>query len=209
MPKKSRQKRIDPDVRTEIEEQAIKGTGPAAIERNLKGKPKWVKLGIPHIKTIQAIARENTPKDPSSPWKLADADGQDAALVLPVLAALIEESEGRLNTISNERAEWIIRLSRVAGDLPPWTIYRMAHAYMLRVERQDATDILDGFLAFAPWRDAAAKERYDKAVKAGWTSEPFVVELEAFGVLEIAGEGDIGVKPAKRTRKSRRRGATS
>ncbi len=162
----------------------MQGFGPAAIERNLKADPGLVQKGIPHIKTIQAIARENTPADPSAPWQLGEAGGEDAAIILPVLAVLIEASDGQLKAISNARAEWIMRLRHVAEDLPPWTIYQLAHVYMLRNERQDTTDDLDAFLAFAPWRTPEAAERYyaTGAIPASFLSDVVPEEWRAVDV---------------------------
>ena len=94
-----------------------------------------------------------------------EATGEDAALILPVLAELIEASGGRLKVISNAKAKWIVRLRHVAGDLPPWTIYEIAHTYMLRHERQDSTDDLNAFLAFAPWRSEENAKRFNSAVQ--------------------------------------------
>ena len=119
-----------------------------------------MKSRIPHIRTIQRIVRENTPQDPSAPWQLAEASGGDAALVLPVLAAMIEVSEGRLKALSTAKAEWIVKLRRVADDLPLWAIYELTIKYMLRRERHNPTDDLDAFLAFAPWRSKEHNKRY-------------------------------------------------
>lgn len=118
------------------------------------------KKQVPELRTIQRWVDKLALQDPTAPWQLAEANGEDAALVLPVLAALIEASEGRLKVISNAKAEWIVRLRLVADDLPPWAIYELAHTYMLRRERHDTTDDLDAFLAFAPWRTPEGAERY-------------------------------------------------
>lgn len=168
MPKQTRQRRTDAVAVRDIIDLAKTGSGPAEIERWLKAEKKagrkFKGITLPHIKTIQQIVRENTPKDPSGPWQFAEADGEDAVLVLPVLAAVLEASEGRLK-VSNLMAEWIVRLCQTADDLPPWTIYELAHTYMLRHERQASTDDLNAFLAFAPWRSEENAKRFNSAVQ--------------------------------------------
>lgn len=149
---------VDGELKDSIEILALRGWKAPAVRAFLR--KQFGKTRTPDLRTIQRWVKKFTPQDPSGPWQLAEATGEDAALVLPVLAELIEASGGRLNIISNAKAEWIVRLRHVADDLPPWTIYELAHVYMLRRERQDSTDDLDAFLAFAPWRTPEGAERY-------------------------------------------------
>jgi hypothetical protein len=109
--------------------------------------------------------------DPSGIWSLAGASPGEAARVLPVLAAVIERTEGRRTFLTTAEAAMVARVSEAAPDLPPWQTYQLAHRY---IDAGSATEDLDQLLAFAPWRDQAAA--YNAAIAAGWIRRHHVLE---------------------------------
>lgn len=159
------QKRIDGDIRELIEALALRGWTPASIHRHLTRQPKF-RSRAPSARTIQRIVKALSPHDPSGPWSLGD-DDVDAALVLPTLATVIEETDGRKLQLTRAEVSWVARIRRVAPDLEPWDAYVVAVQYMLCLEYGDSTTELDAWLAFAPWREGPGRERYQAAIARG------------------------------------------
>ena len=96
-------------------------------------------------------------QDRSEPWGLGDADDDSARYVFDVLAAVIEQSDGRRAYITNAEAAWIAKLWRVAPDLDPWAAYTMAIRYMGRERRGEPTGDLDTVIAFQEWTEEGSK----------------------------------------------------
>ncbi len=118
----------------------------------------------PSARTVQAMVREIRSRPQSGPWRPWGVEPDDAAVVLGALAELMNESAGRVTEISQEDADWIIRLSRAgAGDLPPAVLHDLAIQYQLRGTA--STSDLDALIAFAPWRSEGAFRRYKIAVE--------------------------------------------
>lgn len=164
MTKRQRRRRIDPDIMEAIEDMAAKGIGGAAITRALEKDGRFAGR-VPSERTVQNVVRELSPPDPSESWSLADAaDGEEAAMVLPVLAAVIRASAGKVSMVTRSEADWIVKLSRVAGDLPAWALYRLAGKYQRCQVSGRPTRALDILVAFAPWRGSGAWERYGSAL---------------------------------------------
>ena len=122
----------------------------------------------PSKRTVQDMVREFRSRPGGGPipkdgaWKIWDAEPEDAAAVLGVLADLMRMSHGETTEISQEDAKWIIRLSRAGvGDLPPSVLHGLAIQYQLRED----TRALDALIAFTPWRSKDAHERYRRAVE--------------------------------------------
>lgn len=191
---KRRARRIHPDVQAEIENLALKGFGASQINVKLHehfGAKEPSKL--PHLKTIQRVISDTVPRDSTAPWRLADAVAEDAALVLPVLAAVIEESEGRVANLTIGQARWIAKLRHVAPDLALWTVYVLANTYMRCEEWNMPTADLDAYLALTPWRDDACRQRYAAVLPK--------IPADQRGRLAIAGELGIEVKITKVAKK--------
>src|SRR5262245_43915327 len=87
-----RSRYIDGDVQDAIQRLAVEkpAWSPAQIMRELErqGLP-----GLPSLRTFQNHVRRVRPTDPSGPWSLAGAIGDEAAIVLEVLAGVIESTE--------------------------------------------------------------------------------------------------------------------
>jgi hypothetical protein len=149
----------------EIKKRALEGERPIEIYNAMSQAGEWMAI-CPALRTVQDIVAEVVPPDASGEWHLGDATADDAAMVLPVLAAVIERTKGRTTRLTNGEAEWIARVTLAASDIPPWEAYHMARLYLSRTGSREPTDALDRALAFAPWRDGG--KAYLAAFMAGW-----------------------------------------
>lgn len=154
-------KRTDPDVRERIEELALAGWGPSAIERELLASDLASRsVGIRTIQTIVSAVRRT---DDSGPWSSATGTPEELATALPVLASLREHTLiGRL-TVDEVRA--LSRLAAYAPELPELTRFWIARRMVAARQSDESMAELDYFLAFAPWRDGG--KRYSEAFVEG------------------------------------------
>lgn len=175
-----RRRYIDGDVQAAIEDLALNSTWtPSQIERELlkeeqfKNEDRETGTRLPSLRTIQTIVKEVRQLDLSGRWELPDADADGgAALVLDVLAAVIEETKGRRQYLTKMEAAWVIRIRRAAPDLPPsFDTYRLARLYMTREHWQMPSPDLDALLAFAPWRSEERRQAYVRALQEEWIPE--------------------------------------
>lgn len=164
-----RERRTPTPVRNEIHRRAIEGELGTEIYAAMTNSESPFLLTCPSLRTVQDIAREVTPPDRSGVWRLGDAASEDASLVLPALAAVIERTAGRTRSLSNGEAEWIARLTTAASDIPPWQAYSLARSYLARSQRGESTESLDQAVAFAPWKDGG--KAYLGALSAGWINQ--------------------------------------
>lgn len=161
-------RRIGRDIQQYIEGGTLTGWTPPEIREALRGIPQF-NGRVPTLRTVQRIAKEFVPSDESGPWTFNEADPDDAALVLPVLAEVIERTKGHRTEMTRAVAEKVARIRRVAPDLHLWVAYSLAVAYLAKEGTK--TDDLDAFLAFAPWRGDENMKRHQHAVQEGWVSE--------------------------------------
>ena len=179
---KRRRRQIDADMERAIMVLADSHT-PTQIHRELErrvGKDR-----TPALRTVQRVIADVTPKD-ALPWQLRDADPDDAALLLPVLAAAIERTEGRVRQVTRGHAEWIVRLRRASPEMPLYTAFALARIYVAQVERGLPTTMFDELLAFAPWTHP---ERYTTATRRGWVTVFSPRLLDDLGLLEDQSHG--------------------
>ncbi len=169
---KSRQRRRSwpLSVLGRIKEMAASELSAGAIHRRLELEARSGEAGfglddVPSRRTIHNIVAEHTPSDDTDPWELADAKADEAALVLPVLAAIIEKTEERRSYVTQAQAQWIVRIRRAAPDLNAWIVYLIALNYMACAEHGVPHNHLDAYLAFAPWRSQVDRWRYNKATE--------------------------------------------
>ena len=106
---------------------------------------------VPTLRSIQRLVSEWTPLEDTDPWRLEHADGADAALILPVLRAVIARTQGRVLSLTIGEAKWIVRLREAAPDIPPWAAYQLARMYLTNKAAGLDTDALDRIIAAAPW----------------------------------------------------------
>jgi hypothetical protein len=139
------------------------------------------------VRTIQRLVKEVRPPDPTDTWSVTNSDTDEAAAVLPVLAATVKQRAGA--PISCGEAIWIHRVSTLAPGLSSQGVWFLARAYFTReLRHQDAGD-LDALLAFAPWRSQEHRERYTEAIQE---------ELVPQAPLYVAAATWIGTRPQVR-----------
>ena len=170
MARRKRKRSWSPSVVARIKEMAVSEVSAGAIERQLEleagtGEAGFGPNDVPSRRTIHDIVVEYTPKDDTDPWELADAEADEAALVLPVLATIIEKTEERRSHVTQAEAQWIVRIRRAAPDLDPWMVYLIALNYMACAQHGVPHNHLDAYLAFAPWRSQVNRWRYNKATE--------------------------------------------
>lgn len=100
----------------------------------------------PSERTIYDLQREMRPAAGPG-WRMATADPDDAALILPVLGAVTRNSDGRIGHFTNQTASWIARIRRVAPALDPIATYRWAVRYQSTTTAGRDTGDLDRELA--------------------------------------------------------------
>jgi len=138
-------RRSDPDVVEAIESLLIQGWTPRRVVQQLEADAHF-RGRLPTQRTIESMQADLRPaRGPG--WSLADADPDDAALILPVLAAVTRNSEGRLGGFSVETARWIIRIRRAAPRLEPVDAFRWAVRYQTAIAARRDTRELDRGLA--------------------------------------------------------------
>ncbi len=168
-----RPRRIDERAHEAIRDLAKKGWRNAAeVRRELERRPRSDVGVIPTERTVRRILRDLVPGSESSTWNAADAGHHEAALVLPVLSAVIEESEGRRRDITPDEAKWIAKIREIDLAEPG---QRLDYLTVYELAFDAATDPLgavakriDEFLSFAPWRDKEHEARYHAAIEKGW-----------------------------------------
>lgn len=170
----------------------------AEIQRSLERDERFVGR-VPGYRTVQRIAAEVNLPDGSGTWHPIQADPEEAALVLPVLARVIEVSKGKIREFTNDQARYIARVRLMVPDLPLYAAFQAAESYQHLLSRGTTTNDLDAFLAFAPWRDDQAERRLKWARKNGWLPDFHVATLLVeFGIMEdflIARWPEFGTDP--------------
>ena len=103
---------------------------------------------VPKLRAVQGIIRKYRDRQGKEIWSFIDSDPEDARLVLPVLAHLSHESDGR-RRLTRTEAEWIARV----GKTVPWfdAEWRWIYAslYMARIQSERDTHDLDQDLGVA------------------------------------------------------------
>lgn len=175
MATRKRARQTHGDLVIAIEEAAGKAHKPKAIEAMLRDMKRDGELPsgatVPNLRTIQRIVAEHRPPDATEAWSVADANGDDAALILPVLAHVVSLTEGRETAITHAAAVWIVRLRRAVPDLAIPPLWHVIRRYMSREASKKPTTDLDLLLAFAPWRSEPAysgwstKQRQDEFLR--------------------------------------------
>lgn len=121
---------------------------------------------VPEPRTIQRRVREVV-QDVSGIWGLADSAGEEARLILPVLAVILSESSGRRKSITREEAQWVLKVRQAAGpELSVSRVWRLASLYRSRKAADRPTVDLDDYLALAPWQSPEALAIYKARVEA-------------------------------------------
>ena len=167
---KARRRHFPDEIEQEIQRQMLNGVRrtadiSAALRRRFGKSPD-----LPEPRTIRRRVAELVAAEGTEIWSVRDADPQDVALVLPVLAHLIESSEGR-TTLTKHRGEWIARIRRAAPDIPEWQALALSSEYLRAFGPRGDEDLAraaDVFLAYAPWRNDQAYVTYLTADEKDW-----------------------------------------
>lgn len=157
--KRHRERRIPSDVQARIHESAAGKKSAAEIHRRLVDEFGDTNQ-VPSVRTVQDVARELRAPKKFVPWSFAMSSPEDAALILPVYAAVTERTIEEYPTLDESEAEWIVSICKVVPDLPAYATYEVAWAYLVRQRRDRPTEDLDLLLAFAPWRGPRALASY-------------------------------------------------
>ena len=161
-----RRRYIDPEVQYSIEKMAISTNWtPSQIMTWLKSQPQLAGR-LRSLRTIQTIVKEVRGFDKTAPWSIAEADEDEAAAILPVLAGVAEATCGNRTFLTKGEVEWINRILPCVTKLTPWDVYLVARVYMLRESRSEAAQDIDLYLAYHPWTSAEDYKRYTDAVAA-------------------------------------------
>lgn len=196
-----RRSRWSHKVEDAIADLAARDMSASAIREELHNRLHFEWKEIPSERAIDDRLQKLRPRDPADPWRLADGAGHTASLVLPVLAALIEETGGRKTSLTRLEASWIVRVRRARPDLLPWWAYRFARAYVAADLANDdvALAVLDAQLALAPAQeplDASAERaltrlRYEAALERGIVgAASFLIWPESWQWVEKQGKED-------------------
>ena len=177
---------------------------PAAVHRLLSDEPKY-KGRVPSLRSVQRIFRDALPKSGPEPWRLQDSEGQEAALILPVIGALMASTKGRFLYITQDLAKWIVRVRQVAADLHPLNSAYVAVEYLRLAEEEEEstrrgrtgaaayarriTTLLDVWLGYAPWRSKARAASYQKILDAEERADRPSPGFEDIEKLELVRRG--------------------
>jgi hypothetical protein len=155
--RRRRPRRIDVEVREQIEMLAAEGlTGPQIIRR-LELDEKFADR-MPSLRTVQSLVREfqlpaiQTDEDA---WSVATAPADEAQHVLRVLGCVIDQSGGRVTRLRRDHAAWIARIASAVPHMDAWSVYLRAGEYVKAVERGDSGGDLDRGLAKEAWAPTA------------------------------------------------------
>jgi hypothetical protein len=132
----------------EIQRLTYLGYGPAQIYRELERQGLFRNHPLSK-RTIERMVRRFAPLDSSGPWSFRDADPEDARLVLDVLVDTYEQTDGRV-WLTNDVADMVIRLRKVAQGIPSQDAYFLARAYLAVGEEGD-TRALDLAVSLRIW----------------------------------------------------------
>ena len=160
-----------PEVMSAIREAVLTGASAAGVLDSLEqlqmdgglqdrtGEP----LPLPSVRTIQDIARP-WKRDDSGRWQLTDSSPADVRGVLDVLAAVIERSRGRVQSLTKTEAQLIPLMLQATGtQLRPWDAFLLVRFYMYWRGRESGDQDLVPWLAFA-----GDQERMRRNVANGW-----------------------------------------
>lgn len=105
-----------------------------------------------------------------APWSMTQSQGEDAALILDVIRALISESGQPFSwprRPSRQVASWIVRIRRAYPDITDMRAVYFAATLARR--GGDSLERVETLLAFTPWRDDA--EALARAIYKGLVSQ--------------------------------------
>jgi len=143
----------------------IQGMKPPSIAKELeklfRDAEKW-----PDERTVREWSKK-WGTDQSGPWAF-NGEG-DPALLIPLLAALIEVSAGKVNSLTVAEAGELTGLGRSVERMPALGMYNWARAMIAARAAREGVDPLVHYVCFRPWEDRG--QRYLAAADSGWIPE--------------------------------------
>jgi hypothetical protein len=117
-------------------------------------------------RTIARRIHDLVPVDPSGPWSLADADAdpEEARLILDVVAYMDEITDGRI-WLTRNLAHWIARVRRAAPTVPAEWAYGLAWGYQSSSASPSSSRCLDLVLGIKPWERELREDQWDSIRK--------------------------------------------
>ena len=138
---------------------ATSGETPTAIESTLRGE---FGSEAPALRTINrelARLRELSPN--TQAWEMRTAPPDEAPIVLAVLKAVIDKTEGQVVSLTTDQAAVLVRLRKAAPIVPGYPLYQIATEYLWRPLTQQDTVDLDYLIAClgvgVAWGDEAMR----------------------------------------------------
>jgi hypothetical protein len=146
-----------PEQEAEIWDGFRQGRSGSQIHREMELKgllfPPHPNVTVRLVQSRLHDLQEMTPPDESGPWCLSEAEPDEAALVLDVVADVFDSTQGRVWPSRAHVAE-IARLRRVVPEIPADWADSIAQAYQrCAAEGRDAR-YLDFALGARPWETA-------------------------------------------------------
>jgi len=195
----------DRDVIEAIEELRRAGFMPAEIHRRLARDPLFMGRA-PKLGVVKKYAARAATEPITDPWRLCSRKPvqlDEIATVPPVIAAVVERTQGRVRQVTRHEATIVARLVRAADDIGPWDAYRLAQRLISRPE--DEPDVLL-YLGARPWRGEAERERYERLAGPNAIASPYVeAAAEVMGTATVA--ATAAVQKATQRRASRQEGS--
>ena len=164
-------KRIPGDIEDAIVEKTVLGWSAAQIDDYLDSVDAFADR-LPSKRTIQRMVKERRTTDTTGSWSLADAEPDQAKLVLEVLPTKVAETSGQSSRFTIGEADWLIRIRSAAPDLPMRIAWLLSRMYLSRQSKGDDTHDLDCFLSYQPWQSAEQLDRYLSVALRDWIPRP-------------------------------------
>lgn len=166
----SRRRRIDPDIHEEIVARVLEHWTPSKIHQWLETSFED-KSRLPSLRTVQRIVSDITAEDRSGPWSLRQAEGDDARLILDVLAVFLERTTRQRVYLTKTEADYVLKIRKAVPDEDLWAVFRLARLYVLREVKGEDTHDLDGYLAFRAGvrSDETRMETYRRVHQRLWS----------------------------------------
>jgi hypothetical protein len=164
-PRRPGRPRIDGDIESKIRELALLGWTAPQIDRWGKAREEFKGRWPLAVRTVRRVVDRHVPRGaPPDWWSLADADPDEAALVLPTLREIVEGGYVPIYRLARGLADWIVRVRRAAPSIPPSWALDVALNYLGCAQEGEPTHGLDLLLAFAPWESREHYYRYIREV---------------------------------------------
>lgn len=139
----------------------------AAVQRFLDDDEELQPLVPKDLRTIRRIMEE-LPTDETGTWSVADADPDEVALVLPVLAHVAQATAGGVWSLTRREASLIHRIRRAAPSLPEAGVWRLTQCYINDAGLAGGEVLApyyDLLLALGAWQPGEGRVAFDRLIE--------------------------------------------